>query len=530
MELKRFFDLLWRRKWILVATTLVTLAVAAIGTRYITPVYQASTVLRVAVSASGTLNYQDYMYTDRLMNTFVQIAKSEPLAQELAKQVPVTQRPTIDAQVIPDTELIEITVEDTNATRAAKEANTLAEILVAQNNQLYTGGTTKLTDVLQAQLTQVQADLDQSRQDYQALISATPAAPDKIDAAKQILDLKQSNYASLLSQYEQAKFREEIQAGMISVWQPASVPQKPSEPNPLLNYALGVLVGLVAGLALALVTENLDTTLYSTTDIEAVTGREALARIPKGNSRQMSLVRQDYSPVAEGYRGLAMALNHREGEKKGRAILVASAEPSQGKSTVILHLAVSLAELGKSVVVIDCDTRIPKLHTLFRLPNRVGLRDVLEKAAAPDEAIQASSYEGVSVITSGSELEHPAQLLCSTEMSNLIDKLRKRFDYILLDSPALLAVADVAALRACADSVVAVVRRGHTTREGTRAAGRFLAELGDKASYLVVNQAEATDSYGYYEYRGRSDSLAAQFQAMLKPAKKPSPQQANKGE
>ncbi len=530
MELKRFFDLLWRRKWILVATTLVTLAVAAIGTRYITPVYEASTVLRVSVSASGTLNYQDYMYTDRLMNTYVQIAKSEPLAQELAKRVPVTQRPVIDAQVIPNTELIEVTVQDTNATRAAKEATTLAEILVAQNNQLYLGPGIKLTDVLQAQLTQVQVDLDQSRQDYEALLAATPAAPDKIEAAKELVDLKQGNYTSLLSQYEQAKFREEIQAGMISVWQPATVPQEPSQPNPLLNYALGVLVGLVVGLALALVAENLDTTLYSTTDIEGVTGREALARIPKGNSRQMSLVRQDYSPVAEGFRGLAMAVNHREGEKTGRAILIASAEPSQGKSTVILHLAVSLAELGKSVVVIDCDTRIPKLHTLFRLPNKTGLKDVLVKAATAEEAIQASSYQGVSVISSGSELEHPAQLLCSSEMSDLMAKLRKRFDYILLDSPALLAVADVAALRACADSLIVIVRRGHATREGTRATGRFLAELSDKPAYLVVNEAEGTDSYGYYEYRAKPDSLAAQFQAMLKPAKKPSPQQANKGE
>jgi capsular exopolysaccharide synthesis family protein len=470
------------------------------------------------------------MYTDRLMNTYVQIAKSEPVAQELALRVPVTRKPTIDARVIPDTELIEITVVDTNATRAAREANTLAEILVSQKSQLYTGGGTKLTDVLQAQITQVQADMDETRVQYERLLAATPPAPDRIDAAKQLLDLKQTNYAALLNQYEQAKFREQIQEGMITVWQTATVPQKPSQPNPPLNYALGVLAGLVGGLALALVAENLDTTLYSTADIEKIAGRDALVRIPKGNRRQISLAQRDYSPMAEGFRGLAMALHYRERGKMGKAVLIASSEPGQGKSTMALHLAVALAELGKSVIVIDCDARIPRLHTLFRLPNKLGLKDVLEKADALDEVIQPSAYEGVTVLTSGSELARPSHRLGSPEMASLVSKLKHRFDYVLLDSPALLAVADVTALRPFADCVIVVARRGHSTRDGVRAAGRLLSDVSDKPAYLVVNQAEATESYGYYEYRAKPGSLSMQFQEMMKPRKKPSSREAIKQE
>src|SRR5512143_4206290 len=102
MELRKFFNLLWRRKLILLVTTLVTLAVAIVGTRYMTPVYTAATVLRVAVSASGTLNYQDYLYTDRLMNTYVEIAQSEPVAQELSMRLLLARRPAIAVRIIPN--------------------------------------------------------------------------------------------------------------------------------------------------------------------------------------------------------------------------------------------------------------------------------------------------------------------------------------------------------------------------------------------------------------------------------------------
>ncbi len=508
MELRRFFDLLWRRKWIIIVTAIVTIAAVVAGTHYTKQVYTASAVLRVAASASGTLNYQDYMYTDRLMNTYVQLAKSEPMAQELMKRLSLSQRPAIDAQVIPSTELIRITVEDANPAQASKVANSLAEILVTQDSQLYTGTGIKLTDVLQAQLTEVQKDLDQTRQSYGMMLLLTPAAPDNIEATKQLLTLKQANYASLLSQYQQAQFREEIRASMVSVWQPAVPPQKPTHPVPLLNYGLGLLAGLVGGLALALVFENLDTRLYSTAEIEAAAGRDAAVCIPKGNAKQMAPVAGNYSPVAEAFRNLAMLLHRHHGGDKGKALLVISPEPSQGKSTVILHLAVSLAELGKQVVVIDCDTRVPRLHALFRLSNNPGLKDLLEKTAKQEDVIQSSSYDGVSVITSGSPLPHPSQMLGSSEMTDLVMQLRKRYDYILLDSPALLAAADAAALRPYADFLILVAQRGYARREAVQAAGSFLKESGDKDVYLIVNQAEKNRGYDYYKGRVHSQSLA----------------------
>jgi succinoglycan biosynthesis transport protein ExoP len=142
MDLKRYIDILWRRKAIIILTAAVTLVVVAIGTYLATPVYEALSVLRVATSTGTQASSSvDYMYTDRLMNTYVEIATSRPVIIELTQRLDLTQPPNIKAEIVPNTELIKITVEHTNPQIAAMAANTLAEILIAQSNQLYSGGT-----------------------------------------------------------------------------------------------------------------------------------------------------------------------------------------------------------------------------------------------------------------------------------------------------------------------------------------------------------------------------------------------------
>jgi polysaccharide biosynthesis transport protein len=515
MELKDYINVLWRRKWVILLTLTITMTVVMIGTQMMTPVYRASTTLRIAASASGSLNYSDYMYAERLMNTYVEIATSRPVLEELLKRLDLIQPPNIKAEIVPNTELIRITVEDISANRTALAANTLTEILITQSSQLYTGGGKKLTEVLGEQLAVIQADVEKTQQDYEKLLIQTPAASEKIDASGQLLQLKQSNYATLLGQYQQARFREEVQASMITIFETAIVPQTPSKPRVLLNISLGLVVGLVGGLGLAFIFENLDTTLYTTEDIEIVTKITALAKIPKVNKKQTCNFQDVFSPIAEAFRKLATNIqlaNHQESRK---VLLIVSAEPNQGKSMIVANLAFSLAELGKNVVAIDCDTRMPTLHSMFHLSNQCGLKDVLEQKTSVKKALQKSSYDGVTVLSSGSLLAHPSQLLGSPQMAKLIESLRQQFDYILLDSPALLAVADVSALTPNADGLIFVVRRAHATREAVQTAGKYLAELHDKSFYLIVNQADHSNGYDYYQYRRKSGTFKARFKGIF---------------
>jgi non-specific protein-tyrosine kinase len=508
LELRKYINIILRRKLIILVTAVGTIALVAVGTHSMTPVYQTSVILRIAVAAVGSLTSSDYMYTDRLMNTYVEIAASRPVLEELVKRIDLTELPTLKAEIIPNTELIEITVEDVNPNRAALVANTLAEILIAQEFQLYTGAGKTSSQVLGEQLTQSKADLDESLLEYQRLLIQTPV-PKNIEVASQLVQLNQNRYASLLSQYEQARTREEIRASMVTVFQQAAIPEVPSKPRVGLNIALGVVAGLIGGLGLAFIFENLDTTLYEIEDIENATKSSALVKIPRASKREISTLQGGFSPLSEAFRDLATHLQLNIHQQSRKVLLLVSAEPGQGKSMIVCHLACSLAELGKSVVAVDCDTRMPSLHSYFRLPNQIGLRDVLEQQVRLEDAIQKSPFERVYALTSGSQLSSPSQLLGSAQMSKVLRSLSQQFDYVLLDSPALLSVADVTVLSPNAGSLMLVVRQAHAGRAAVQTAGSFVAAQNGKFSGLIVNQAESSSHYYYYKNRRKPSSLLA---------------------
>lgn len=501
MDLKLYLGVLWRRKLVLFFTILATTSMVVVNTRMQTPMYRASAILRVASSAGGSLNYSDYVYVTQLMNTYVQIATSRPILDELSAQMDLKELPAITAEIIPNTELVKITVESSNPAIVAKTANVLAEILITDSKEMYSGGGKTSQEILGEQLIKAQAEFDQAREEYAKLIIQTPPATGQIETARQLVQLNQSTYTTLLGQFTQAALREEIRANMITVVEPAVVPEDPFEPRVSLNYALGFLVGLVGGLGLVLVFESLDTCLYKSEDIESVVELPATAKIPKVNRKQINNCQNDFPPLADAFQNLALNLQPSGGETPGRVLLVMSAEPNQGKSMIVHRLTLSLAELGKKVVAIDCDMRMPKLHTLFDVPNTCGLADVLEKKAGLENALQGDASENFKLLSSGTFSSHPPKLLGSPQMVNLLDSFRRKFDYVLLDTPAFLAAADITAVVPNVDGVLLVARREHARREALQSIKKTLAgfRFRDKSVELVINQAENN----YYQYRNK---------------------------
>ena len=500
MELRNYFSILFRRKWIIILTVVITMTVVVIGTQLQTPVYQASTTLRIAASAGGPQNSAVYTYNEQLMNTYVEIATSRPVLEELAKRLQVSQPPIVKAEIIPNTELIKISVDDTNPKMAAAAANTLADILMAQSNQLYTGGGKTSQEVLGEQLAIAQADLDQTRKDYGKLIIQTPAAPGQISATGQLLQLKQNTFTILLGQYEQAAFREEIQASMITVIEPAIVPKMYSQPRIMMNYFLGLIIGLIGGVGLAFIFENLDTNLYTTRDIEIATNLSSFANIPNANKKQLIISKNGSSPITKAFQDFASNIYLANDQELTKVLLITSAEPGQGTSTVVTNLAYSLSEYGKTVIAIDCNVYLPKLHSLFGLSNEYGLTDVLEKNLDLKKAIQKSSFEGLSILSSGPFPVNPSRMLGTPQMVGLINNLGQQFDYILLDTPAISTMSSIVALAQNVDDLILVVRRAHAQREAIKSADKFLSKFQDKFVGLVVNQTEDTNSNYFYQY------------------------------
>lgn len=511
MDLKSYLVILRGNIWIILTTLIVTVVIATAITFMIIPTYIAKTTLRVATASSGAVGYSDYMYADRLMNTYTKLATSRPVLQELATKLNLRTIPQIKVELIPNTELIRISVESQNPSIAQTAADSLAEIMIVKGKELYSGGGESAQAILGDQLKQSEDELNQARQDYYAYVSQYPRDLERIAAMDQALQLKEKTYATLLDQYDQARLKEMMRANIISVVEPAVLPSSPSKPNKALNISLGIVVGLVGGVGLAFLFENLyGTRLYTSKQIEAITDLPTIGKIPIMEQRRL-LNRKKHGeenfnfPFYEAFRRLHVQLVMQKSKNQDgnpfRSFVITSSEPGEGKSMITSNLAKAISRSGKKVIVVDCDMHIPQQHKLFGLSNGEGLSTLLEQPKNIEEVVKKTRYSGLFVLTSGPLPAEPAKMLGGTQMNSLIKWLSQHYDVVLLDSPAFLAVADTAHLAPIVDGVVLVVRRNFIREEAVKEAYKQLLEINAPLVGLVVNEAERNGTYYYYGHK-----------------------------
>ncbi len=440
MNIRLYIEILWRRKWILIVPPLVAVMVAFVLTRAITPTYTAAATLRVATSLSRTVDYGEYLYSTRLMNTIATMIRSRQVIEAVTAEFGASPTDvTVSTDFPANTELMRIVVESEDRVLATNVANALA----------------------------AQA----------------------IDASR---ELRRANVMTLFS--------------------PATLPESPSSPNLLMNLVLACIVGAFAGVGIAFFVENLDNTLHSTSQIEDVTGLALLGKIPPASKKQRYVWEHELSPPSEAFRRLRTRIISAHEGHDWKIILVTSAQPSEGKSTIVSNLAFVLAQSRYQVLVIDCDLRLPRIHTIFGVANQRGLSDLLRGDCAPAQAIQKTRYDGVWVLPSGIATEHPDILLNSPRLAPLLAQLAEQVDFVLLDTAAFLAVSDAAILVPHADSVVMVVARAQAQQGMVRSTCEQLAGLHANVIGVVVNKAEE-DGTGIYADYYRKAPLALSRQS-----------------
>jgi non-specific protein-tyrosine kinase len=209
------------------------------------------------------------------------------------------------------------------------------------------------------------------------------------------------------------------------------------------------------------------------------------------------------SAAAEAYRTLRTNIQFASPDKPLRTLLATSTSPEDGKSTTLANLAITLAETGARTLLIDADLRRPAQHALFGLPNEVGLTSLMlgaGEALTPSRLpVQATVVANLGVLTSGPLPPNPAELLASRRMGELLTLLAGVADYVLFDSPPIIAVTDAAILAPRVDGVLLVVRAGKTKRDLAIKAKRLLAQVNAPLVGVVLNDASLdTKAYGYY--------------------------------
>ncbi|PIQ82706.1 MAG: hypothetical protein COV76_02180 [Candidatus Omnitrophica bacterium CG11_big_fil_rev_8_21_14_0_20_64_10] len=319
-------------------------------------------------------------------------------------------------------------------------------------------------------------------------------------------------YDVLLKRLKELSVEGNLQANNIRIISRAKIPKSPIGPNRQRGILVGIFLGLILGCGQAILREMLSKTLRNRREFEGTLQIPFLGALPdihvgrahKGKEK-LFLIKQPQSTEAESLRAIRTTAEFLlPAQQSSHVLIITSAIPEEGKSLVSLSLAISLAELERRVVFIDADMRRPTVHASVNLPLDPGLSGFLEGKVDPGDLIQTSSEApGLSVITAGSQPAQPTDLLISGKMKDLIHQLRDEFQYVILDTPPVLAVADTTALASLTDGIIYVVRAGRTPRDVTLAGKTRLTDVGAKLIGGVLNGTQPEKRYvHYYYYQG----------------------------
>ena len=289
-------------------------------------------------------------------------------------------------------------------------------------------------------------------------------------------------------------------------------PSSPVSPKPVINIALGVILGLLGGIALAVGRDVLDTRIKDSEDVAKAAGRPTMGVIvedPKAQRHPIATRAGTRNIRAENFRQLRANLQFANVDAHPRVIAVTSSVPSEGKTMVAINLASTLAEAGFTVCLVDADLRRPTIAKLLGLPSPVGLTNVLIQQIDLLHAMQDAG-SNLFVLSSGPTPPNPSEVLASSYVREVIRSLLERVDYVIVDTAPLLPVADGSEVAALADGSLLVTRHKMTTDSQVKRAVSTLERVDAKLLGVVLNRVpnRRGGEYGYTYYRADSGTSA----------------------
>jgi polysaccharide biosynthesis transport protein len=385
------------------------------------------------------------------------------------------------------------------------------------------------------------------QQQQQANLVAARAV--QYNILKREVDTNKQLYEGLLQRLKEAGVSAGMNASNIRIVDKAVPPTKPVSPRPVLNLGLALLLGLGCGVGVAFLQEHWDNTLKNSDDIERLLRVPALALIPSrdslndtsagvygqphhpltlpnGNGKHAPLqklsgkawIRIDgngtqHSALSEAFRGLRTSVLLSAAGRPPRSLTFVSAEPGEGKTTVASNLAISLAQLGKRVLLIDGDMRRPCVHKLFDIENHSqGLVTYLTGEQDWRRLVRPTGMANLDCLVCGPVPPNPSELLSSDRMQLLIREAMEQYQFVLVDAPPLLNVADGRILATMVEGAILVVRGGFTPRELAQQAQLHIRDVGAHLIGVVLNDVDVRQNgyyKGYYKYGGYGENAGS---------------------
>ena len=454
MELKDYIRVIRKRWQIIVAVTLVVLAGAALATALSPKVYEATTRLFVSTSGSS--------------DSSALLSGSNFTQQRVKSYADVITTPNVLDPVIKELQLKTTAAKLGNQITATVPLDTvLIEVAVQDTNPRVAA---EVADAVGRQFTSTVADLES--------VNKGQSSPVKV-----------------------------------TVVSAPTVPIAPISPKPVRNLALGVVLGLLLGLGLALLRDLLDTTIKDEKDCSEVTDSTVIGGIafdPDASKNPLIVQADPHSPRAEAFRTLRTNLQFVDAASHPRSIVFTSSVPDEGKTTTTANLAITMAAGGARICVVEGDLRRPRLLEYMGMDGSRGLTNVLIGQAGLEDVLQQFADSSVYVVGAGSVPPNPSELLGSAAMIETLRELESRFDVVIIDTPPLLPVTDAAVLSTIAGGTVVVVGAGRVDRDHLAKSLQSLEAVNGRLLGLVLNMipTKGTDASYYSGYAPKSERAA----------------------
>lgn len=325
----------------------------------------------------------------------------------------------------------------------------------------------------------------------------------------------EDKYNILVSRLSTSELAGRLRKSVDTNVRPLDAAQLPTQPvSPILrnNIAISIVLALALGIGFVFLLVFLDRTVKSTEDAQQSAGAPVLGMIPMladvSESDEDSRERDTYvhtnpnSQVAEACRSLRTNIVFSGADRKLKTIVVSSANPREGKTTLVMYLGTTMAQSGERVLVIDTDMRRPRLHVSTGVSRNVGVSNLIVGDGKIEDAVKSTEIPNLFVLPCGPLPPNPAELLMSKKFHELLEELGRRYDRIILDSPPLGPVTDAVVLAKHTDGAVIVVRAGKTLRDEIKRATRQIRAIDGTVIGVIVNRLDAHDRrYGYYHYQ-----------------------------
>jgi len=357
-----------------------------------------------------------------------------------------------------------------------------------------------LSDVQRRSLEQKLASLYNSRSVYEQRAEAIPRLVQNQQELEQRLEVAQSTYQTLLKKVQELQVAENKNTADARIIAQALVPEKPILSRKLIVLALGLMLGTFLSTSTVLVLELKDRSLKTPKEVREAFGYPVLGVIPlatnkvrshhenaESKTQEIAVRDNPNSQTSEIYRMIQANLKFLRSDKRLNTIVVTSAAPKEGKSTVSANLAAAIAQLGRKVLLIDADMRVPSQHLLWQLKKAAGLSEVLV-GQAPFNKTACQVMDNLDVLPAGFRPPNPLALLDSRRMASLlVENFSSQYDFVIIDAPPLLLAADALTLSQMADGILLVARPGIIDSKSADAAQELLERSGNNILGLVVN-------------------------------------------